>query len=54
MDQKLAPIPYERLQLPDRDAEFLESMRVEVEVAIEPGHVMSREKYQQMLEEQQK
>lgn len=54
MDQKVAPIPYVRLQMPDRDAELLESMRVEVDVVVEPGHVMSREKYEQMLAEQQK
>jgi hypothetical protein len=36
------------------DGSLLEPRLTEVEVAIEPGHVMSRKKYEEMVEQQQK
>lgn len=53
MDQEvgLAPMSYATLTLPTKDSALLESIRVEV-LPIEPGHVMSREKYEQLLQQQ--
>jgi hypothetical protein len=36
------------------DCRLLEPQRIEVEVIIEPGHVMSRKKYEEMVGQQQK